>query len=94
MIYDEKRNSCQASVFAALFMIYVGYLTKKGSRKWQDGVKKFMEKWEVYKIYVLLGIHINSGSSGMVRHDSSSTDGGLFGKWAGGSVWGCDGAKV
>ena len=58
MIYDEKRNSCQASVFAALFMIYVGYLTKKGSRKWQDGVKKFMEKWEVYKIYVLLGAFI------------------------------------
>ncbi len=40
-------------------MIYViGYLTKKGSRKWQDGVKKFMEKWEVYKIYVLLGAFI------------------------------------
>ncbi len=39
-------------------MIYVGYLTKKGSRKWQDGGKKFMEKWEVYKIYVLLGAFI------------------------------------
>ena len=38
-----------------LDIVYVtGYVTKRWNDKWKEGCRKLMEKWEIYKIYVLL----------------------------------------